>query len=575
MHHLSALDALFLHLETEDMPMHVGSLSLLEKPKDCRGSFYPRIRQHIESRMHLAPLFSRRLAFMPFDLANPIWLDNTEVDLDEHIVSIKLPKPGTQAQLEAMVAKLHEGVFNRDKPLWKFYVIEGLQSGQVAFYSRIHHAALDGQGGVALAQAILDTDPTPRKVEAPGEKAKARLAPTTAKMLGAAFRNTVAQYGKIIKAVPEVAKMAGMAGASVLSSSQAKKAGAPSEQGTGIPELADFKPGDSPEKAAKSLLKKIPGGITLGPRTPLSVAISGKRAFVGLQLLLGETKAMAKHFDAKLNDIVLAVCAGALRRYFAGNKSALTKSMVGAVPASLRVPGDTSQSNQVTMMLINIGTHIADPRKRLAAIVAASTRAKMLTGSMKSIIPTDMPSLGIPWLMSVITPLYKTAVSTNRIPVVANVVVSNVPGPQVPLYVAGGVMKSYYPVSIVTHGLALNITIQSYAGSLDYGLIACKQAVPDLPKFAGYMADAHRELMGLMQADLEATAGPVEKPVTAGKRVAKKKPVAKKQAAKAVTKKKTVARKVVAKKPAANKPAAKKPAAKPRTVKRTTGKKRA
>ncbi len=573
MHHLSALDALFLHLETEDMPMHVGSLSLLEKPKDCRGSFYPRIRQHIESRMHLAPLFSRRLAFMPFDLANPIWLDNTEVDLDEHIVSLTLPKPGTQAQLEAMVAKLHEGVFDRDKPLWKFYIIEGLKSGQVAFYSRIHHAALDGQGGVALAQAILDTDPTPRQVEAPGEKAKARLAPTTAKMLGAAFRNTVAQYGKIIKAVPEVAKMAGMAGASVLSSSQAKKAGAPSEQGTGIPELADFKPGDSPEKAAKSLLKKIPGGITLGPRTPLSVAISGKRAFVGLQLSLAETKAMAKHFDAKLNDIVLAVCAGALRRYFAGNKSALAKSMVGAVPASLRVPGDTSQSNQVTMMLINIGTHIADPRKRLAAIVAASTRAKMLTGSMKSIIPTDMPSLGIPWLMSVITPLYKTAVSTNRIPVVANVVVSNVPGPQVPLYVAGGVMKSYYPVSIVTHGLALNITIQSYAGSLDYGFIACKQAVPDLPKFSGYMADAHRELIGLMQADMTAAAGAGEKSAPARKKVAKN--VAKKTTAKVAPKKKPVVKKVTAKKPAAKMPVAKKPAAKTRVVKKTAGKKRA
>jgi len=558
MHHLSALDALFLHLETPDMPMHVGSLSLLEKPKNCRGSFYPRIRQHIASRMHLAPLFSRRLAFMPFDLANPIWLNNTDVDLDDHMEHVMLPKPGTQAQLEAMVAKLHEGVFDRDKPLWKFYIIEGLKSGQVAFYSRIHHAALDGQGGVALAQAILDTDPTPRQVEAPGEKAKPRLAPTTAKMLGAAFRNTVAQYGKIMKAVPEVAKIAGMAGAAALSSSQAKKAGAPSEQGTGIPELADFKPGDSPEKAAKSLLKKIPGGITLGPRTPLSVAISGKRAFAGLQLSLAESKALAKHFDAKLNDIVLAVCAGALRRYFTGNKAALAKSMVGAVPASLRLPGDTSQSNQVTMMLINMGTHIADPRKRLAAIVAASTRAKMLTGSMKSVIPTDMPSLGIPWLMSVITPLYKTAVSTNRIPVVANVVVSNVPGPQVPLYVAGGLMKSYYPVSIVTHGLALNITIQSYAGSLDYGFIACKKAVPDLPKFAGYMADAHRELLALMQQDLAPQA--VKSPKSVPEKGKAKKTAARDTSA---------TRKLAAKRPAGSKPIVKKL---PATAKKVTKK---
>ena len=573
MHHLSALDALFLHLETPDMPMHVGSLSLLEKPKNHRGSFYRNIHQHFVNRIHLAPLFSRRLAFMPFDLANPIWLNDTHVDLDDHLERVVLPKPGTQAQLEAMVAKLHEGMFDRDKPLWKFYVIEGLRNGQVGLYSRIHHAALDGQGGVALAQAILDTEATPRAVDPPGgngKHAKPRLAPTTAKMLGAAFRNTVAQYGKIIKAIPGVARMAGMAGAAALSASQAKKVGAPSEQGTGIPELTDFKPGDSLEKAAKSLLKKIPGGITFGPRTSLSVAISGERAFVGLQLPLAETKTIARHFDAKLNDIVLAVCAGALRRYFAGDKTALGKSMVGAVPASLRVPGDASQSNQVTMMLINLATHIADPRKRLAAIVAASTRAKMLTGSMKSIIPTDMPSLGIPWLMSVITPLYKTAVAKSRIPVVANVTISNVPGPQVPLYVAGGLMKSYYPVSIVTHGLALNITIQSYAGSLDYGLIACKKTVPDLPRFAKYMREAHQELRGLMHEDAVSasqTAPAKPAPAKAGlKQKAIQKPVpkaagktaARKKAATANTATKKALQKSVKKTPATPKTAAKK-----------------
>ena len=145
MHHLSALDALFLHLETPDMPMHVGGLILLDKPKKHRGSFYKTIRNHITSRMHLASLFSRRLAFMPLDLVNPIWLGGAEVDLDYHIRHKMLPKPGTQAQLEALVATLHEGMLDRDRPLWQFTVIEGLQSGQVAFASRIHHAALDGQ----------------------------------------------------------------------------------------------------------------------------------------------------------------------------------------------------------------------------------------------------------------------------------------------------------------------------------------------------------------------------------------------------------------------------------------------
>ena len=529
MHHLSALDALFLHMETPDMPMHVGGLILLDKPKKHRGSFYKKIREHLVSRMHLAPLFSRRLAFMPLDLVNPIWLGGAEVDLDYHIRHKMLPKPGTQAQLEAMVAQLHEGMLDRDRPLWQFTVIEGLQSGQVAFASRIHHAALDGQGGVALAQAMFDTEPTPRSVESAEEKVK-RLPPSTAKMLSAAFRNTVAQYGKIIRAVPDAVKVIGKVGSMALSASQAKNAGAPSEQGTGIPELADLKPGDSPEKAAKSLLKKIPGGITLGPRTPFNVAISGKRAFVGVQLSLSETKLIAKHFDAKLNDIVMAVVAGALRRYFANDAKVLAKAMIGAIPVSLRTPGDTSQSNQVTMMLVNMATQIADPKKRLIAIIAASNKSKAITGTMKSVVPMDMPSLGIPWLLSIISPLYKLAISTNRIPVVANIVISNVPGPPVALYLAGAKMTANFPVSIVTHGLALNVTIQSYNGSLDYGLIACKRTVPNLDKFADAMRAAQHELLELMNADAD------NLPVNASPKLAvKAKPTAK-RAAKPATK---------------------------------------
>jgi len=505
---LSALDALFLHLETPDTPMHVGSFTVLEKPRGHRGSFYKKIREHIALRMHLAPLFSRKLAFMPFDLANPIWLESDAIDLDWHIKSMKLPQPGTRVQLEAAIAKLHEGMMDRDRPLWQFTVIEGLASGEVAFYAKIHHAALDGQGGVALAQAILDVTPIPTKIEpATAKKAQPSLAPSTAKMISAALLTSVAQYGKILKAVPSALKTAGMLGAnalstSALSSSQAKKLGAPSEQLLGVVELAagisTLKPSDSPLQAAKKLL---PSGIKLGPRTPLNVAVSGARAFVTARIPLVEAKALAKHFEVKLNDVILATCAGALRRYFAAEPSTLKKSMICAAPVSLRAAGDTSQNNQVSMMLIDLATNIADPVKRIQAIHKASMASKTTAGVMKGVMSSatsDLPTLGIPWLMSVITPLYKTAVATNRIPVVANVVVSNVPGPPVPLYLAGAKMLEYYPVSIVTHGLALNITIHSYAGQLDYGLIAAKKEVPRLAKMVKAVHDAHQELMTLL-----------------------------------------------------------------------------
>jgi WS/DGAT/MGAT family acyltransferase len=513
-HHLSALDALFLHLETAQTPMHVGSLILFEKPSRHRGSFYPVIRRHIASRLHLAPLFTRKLAFIPLDLANPVWVGGQQPDLDWHIRHLILPKPGSRAQLETAVARLHEGMLDRDRPLWQFTVIEGLASGEVAFTSRIHHAGLDGQGGVALAQAVLDIAPhaPPRTLPAADKAAvpAGALPPSAAKLLSAAFRNSVAQYGKILRALPGAG---GGLAAGLLSSSQAKLAGAPSEQLRGSADLAalagklaTLDARDTPLQAMKKLLPK---GIKLGPRTPLNVAIGGRRAFATLRIPLAEAKLIARHFDVKLNEVVLATVAGALRRHHAAERALLAKAMIAAVPASLRAPGDTTANNQVTMMLVNLATHIADPAKRMAAIRESSSAAKQLTGRFKgglSSLTSDLPTLGIPWLMGLLTPLYKSAVASNRIPVVANIVVSNVPGPPMPLYMAGAKMTGYFPVSIVTHGLALNITIHSYAGSLDYGLIAAKQEVPKLSVLVKSIEAAHRELLALATPASESAA---------------------------------------------------------------------
>ncbi len=467
MKHLSALDALFLQLETTDTPMHVGSLMLLEKPRGRRHP-YRAIRDHVAARMHLAPVFLRRLGTMPGDLANPVWLEEGEIDLDYHLKQARLPRPGTQEQLEAAVATLHEGVLDRSRPLWQFTVIEGLMNGQVGFYAKIHHSALDGQGGIAVAQALLDTGPMPRAIPA-GESAAAHgMKPSAARMLGAAIRNTVAQYGRILKAVPAAVMATGRAGAVVLTSTEVRKR-----------------------------------GFALGPRTRLNAAIGPARDFVALRIPLAEGKEIARHFEAKLNDAVLAICAGALRRHFARDKVALSKAMIAAVPVSLRAPGDTSQANHVSMMLVGIATNIADPVARMHAIRAASTRAKTLTGSMKGAIPTDMPSLGIPWLMAGVTALFRKAAAANRIPVIANVLVSNVPGPQMPLYLAGGELRAYFPVSIVTHGLGLNITIVSYNGSLDFGLVAAKKAMPGLRKFAAHLQAAHAELLEIARTPAE------------------------------------------------------------------------
>jgi diacylglycerol O-acyltransferase / wax synthase len=464
MEHLGALDALFLHLETPETPMHVGSLMLLDRPRGRKGAFAA-IRDHVAGRLHLVPVFNRKLGAMPLGITNPVWLPAGRLDLDYHFRRISLPAPGTQRQLEEAVARLHEGMLDRDRPLWQYTVIEGLAGGEVGLYAKIHHSALDGLGGIAVAQATLDTSPTAatRREKRPG---RAPLAPSTARLLAAALRHTVAEYGSVLQAIPALAKAAARIGAFALT---------------------------SPALRAR--------GVALGPRTRLNAAIGAPRAFATARIPLAEAKDVARAFDGKVNDVVLAVCAGALRRHFAGDKAALRKAMIGAMPISLRSPGDAAtHANRVTMMFVSLATNVADPVKRMRAIVAASTRAKTLAGGVKDAISAGLPSLGIPWLMAAVTPLYRKAIATDRIPVIANVTISNVPGPQVPLYLAGAELRAYYPVSIVTHGLALNITILSYDGMLHFGMVACRKAMPDLRKFARHLASAHRELARMAAA---------------------------------------------------------------------------
>ena len=501
MKHLSGLDATFLYLESPEMPMHVGSLNIYDLPEGYTGDFYEDVKAHIERRMHLAPVFQRKLALMPFELANPVWVDDDDVDLDYHIRRIILSKPGTMKQLEQYTGRLHSSLLDRSRPLWEFYVIEGLQSGQVAFYSKIHHAALDGAAGMALANAILDITPLPREVKPPRAKPRSnKYQLGVAELAGAALTNTVQQYIKLIKILPDALR-------AVASVAIPKK--------------------DENGKRRFGL----PKNWAFGPKTPINVAITNQRSFAAVSLSLAEAKRVAKRMEVTLNDVVLGVCSGALRRYLADHGCVPTKSLTAGVPVSLREAGNTELNNQVSMMLVSLASHIADPLARLKAINTSTSAAKELTGQVKAVLPTDFPSFGAPWLMSGLASLYGRSKLANIIPPIANVAISNVPGPQFPLYMAGAKMATYYPVSIPGHGIALNITVQSYNGSLEYGLTACRKALPDVRDLADYIAEAHRELRDLALGQQEAA---VESVVT--------KPAIKKRAAKPIASGETVAK---------------------------------
>jgi WS/DGAT/MGAT family acyltransferase len=231
------------------------------------------------------------------------------------------------------------------------------------------------------------------------------------------------------------------------------------------------------------------------------MAINGRvgrtRAFTGVSLPLAELKALGKAHGATINDMVLLVCSGALRSFYAARRTLPKKSMIAAVPVSLRAKGDTRSDNQAGMSIISLGTDIADPLQRLAHIRAATEAMKATLGSVKGIVPTDLPSLGVPWLLEALALLVSKTGVKDHMPQVANVTISNVPGPQVPLYIAGARMVGNFPTSIVIHGSALNITVQSYAGSLDFGLVADGEVMPELRALAAAIGSCFDDLRAM------------------------------------------------------------------------------
>jgi WS/DGAT/MGAT family acyltransferase len=486
MQHLSAIDSAFLHLETAEMPMHVGSLHRYQLPEGYKGNWYEDVKEHLTKRLHLAPVFTRKLANMPFDLANPVWIEDDDIDLDYHIRHTVLPRPGTQAQLEALAARLHSSLLDRSRPLWEFYVIEGLADGTMGFYTKVHHAAIDGQAGVALGNAMLDITPAPRAVKAARVRRHHKYQLGVAELLGAAASNTVRQARMIGSLIWPLAK-------TLLNNARESWA----ERRARTPEQA------SAAKARASLWK-------LAPPTPFNVSITNQRAFAGLTLPLDEVKRIGKAHGASINDVVLWLCSTALRSYLTESRELPAKSLVAGVPVSLRAEGDTSMNNQAAMSLIDLGTQLAEPLQRLQAIQAETASMKNQLGTFSALIPTDFPSLGAPWLLSGLVSLYGRSKLADRIRI-SNVAISNVAGVQVPLYLAGAKMLDYYPVSIVIHGVALNITVQSYMGQLCFGLISCRRALPDVRDIAVQMQRAFDTLKQLPLPGA-ATASPPPRP---------------------------------------------------------------
>jgi diacylglycerol O-acyltransferase / wax synthase len=353
-----------------------------------------------------------------------------------------------------------------------------------------------------LANAVLDLSATPREVAPADASRKGRTAADLkiGEMIGAVFSNSLAQYAKLARSLPTAATSLG-----------------------GTVARQSFSGGG---KGVSSIRPKSP--ISLAPKTIFNVGITRERVFATATIPFAESKAMAKAVGGSFNDIVLWICSTALRNYLTQHATLPKKPLVAAMPVSLREESNKEMNNQASISVVDLGTHLADPVKRLSAIMASTAKVKEALVNLKSVLPTDYPSLLSPWVMGgAARALFKTYGKSGiaeKLPTVANVAISNVPGPQVPLYLAGARMVTFHPLSIVMHGLALNITIQTYAGRVDFGIVADKKAVPHLQDLADALEAAFEEAKRLFAAAPESTPAKPARKKRAAPAAAKKVP---------------------------------------------------
>lgn len=486
MKQLSGIDATFLYMETPETPMHVAGLTLYDPPKTMTGTFHEHFRAFFEKRVHLIPIFSKKLARAIFDLDHPGWVDAGKVDLDYHIRHQTLPRPGSFAQLETLVGDLHSVTLDRSRPLWQFTVIDGLADGRFALYSKVHHAAVDGGAGMVITKALYDITEVPRDV-GPAPEPRKRAKPTVEQRavvgLNDLMANMVRQHITLMTAG---AKLVGSVAGALLPglSSDRKEAGA--EKPAGAPALPSLVP----------------------PKTPFNVTITGQRSYAARTLSLDDAKLVAKATGAKLNDVVMAVCSGALRRYLQAKRKLPKTPLIAFVPISLREAGNTDINNQVFGMNCPLATDVADPLERLASIRRTSTTTKQVAGVTKEAAPKDFTMIGAPLILPGLMQLFGKSGIADMVPMGVNVVISNTPGPPFPLYCAGARVSALYPVSIPTHGIGLNLTVQSYLNQLDFGLTGCRKAMPDMAALADDLKPALDELVAAVKARMATAPAP-------------------------------------------------------------------
>lgn len=465
MERMSGLDATFLYFETPSNHMHVMGVIVFDPATASEPYSFERVKEMMRARLHLVPPFRRKLAPVPFNLHHPVWVEDANFDLDYHIRRIGCPGPGTEKELAELVGDVASRPLDRTRPLWEMYIVEGLQNGYVASVAKMHHATIDGVSGANLMVHLFDLepDPPPPAEEVPWQPDRM---PTDLERIAYATVSRLRRPLNIFKVVPQTVQS--------------------------IANVVSRRRGGS-------------GGMATpftAPRTSFNQPVTPHRRVAFATTSLEEVKEIKRAFGATVNDVVQTIVAGALRKYLDGRDELPDKSLIATCPVSVRGEDekDVIGSNRVSAMFSSLHTDIADPVERLHAIHEANKGAKEEHNAIGADILTNWAEFAAPTTFSLAARMYTGLGLAARHPVIHNLVISNVPGPPFPLYFAGAKLVGLNPLGPVMDGAGLNITILSYVDNINWGLIACRELMPDLWDLADAIPEAQAELLKLAQS---------------------------------------------------------------------------
>jgi WS/DGAT/MGAT family acyltransferase len=447
---LSGLDASFLYLETPQQPLHVCSILELDAATMPGGYSFEGLRDELAQRITAMPQFREKLADSPFNLDHPVWVEDRDFDIDRHVHRIGLPPPGGRVELAEIAGHIAALPLDRSRPLWESWVIEGVrgpqdgpaggaqEGGRIAVLMKMHHAGVDGVTGANMMSQMCSTEadaPRPEPVDGAGDASSLAIA------VGGLAR-FVSRPLNLVNVLPRTA------------SSVAKT------------------------------VQRVRTGETMAspfaaPQTVFNASVSGRRNVAYAQLDLEDIKKVKDHFSVKVNDVVMALVSGGLRQFLVDRGELPESSLVAMVPVSVHGKSDRPGRNQVSGMFSRLETQIADPVERLKAISEANAVAKEHSSAIGATLLQDWSQFAAPAVFGLAMRLYAGTRLTSARPV-HNLVISNVPGPQVPLYYLGCQIAAMYPLGPVFHGSGLNVTVMSLNGHLNVGLISCPELLPDL-----------------------------------------------------------------------------------------------